>query len=118
MKAIVLAGGAGTRLRPLTNAIPKSLVPVLNRPLITHLLANLRRHNVDEVVLAVSASERRLEQALGDGSGVGLPLRYSYEDQPLGSALAVKQAAADFDERFFVCNGDVLMDLDLTDMAA
>lgn len=116
MNAVILVGGGGTRLRPLTYATPKPLIPVLNQPLIARLIANLRRHGVDRVVLAASASERRIENALGDGSSLGVSLSYSYETQPLGSGLAVKQAAAGFDSAFFVCNGDVITDLDLSAM--
>ncbi|HEX5367824.1 MAG TPA: nucleotidyltransferase family protein, partial [Dehalococcoidia bacterium] len=117
MNAVILVGGGGTRLRPLTYAVPKPLIPVLNRPLITHLIANLRRHGVTHVVLAASIHERRIEDLLGDGSSLGIELTYSYEAQPLGSGLAVKQAARDFDGPFFVCNGDVITDLDLSSMA-
>ncbi len=118
MDAVVLVGGGGTRLRPLTYAISKSLIPVLNRPLISHLLLNLRRGGVENVVLAASASDRRIEEALGDGGELGLKLSYCYEREPLGSGLAVKQAAAPFDGAFFVCNGDVLNDLDVAAMMA
>jgi mannose-1-phosphate guanylyltransferase len=82
------------------------------------MLQTLRRHGVRQVVLAAAASERRLEATLGDGSAYGVELEYCYETEPLGSGLAVKQAGARFDAPFFVCNGDVLSDLDLTDMAA
>jgi NDP-sugar pyrophosphorylase family protein len=85
--------------------------------LITHLIANLKRHGVQRIVLAASASDRRIEEALGDGDALGVSLSYSYEKEPLGSGLAVKLAARDFDEPFFVCNGDVINDLDLTEMA-
>jgi mannose-1-phosphate guanylyltransferase len=98
--------------------VPKPLIPVVNRPLILHILDNLRRYGVEHVVLAASASDRRIEEALGDGSAYGLSLSYSYETRPLGSGLAVKQAARDFDSAFFVCNGDVITDLDLSAMAS
>src|SRR6202521_697971 len=97
MKAVVLAGGSGTRLRPLTYALPKPLIPVLNQPLIGLLIRHLARHGVDEVVLAVSATERRIEAAIGDGAAYGVKVSYCYETEPLGSGLAVKQAARDFD---------------------
>jgi mannose-1-phosphate guanylyltransferase len=116
--AVILVGGGGTRLRPLTYAVPKPLIPVINRPLITHLIANLQRHGVRRVVLAAAAAERRLEAQLKDGSDLGVSLSYSYETEPLGSGLAVKQAAKALDAPFFVCNGDVITDLDLSEMAA
>jgi len=82
------------------------------------MLDNLRQHGVRRVVLAASAGDRRMEEALGNGSAYGVNLEYCYENEPLGSGLAVKQAASRFDGPFFVCNGDVLSDLDLTEMAA
>jgi mannose-1-phosphate guanylyltransferase len=118
MDAVILVGGGGTRLRPLTYALPKPLIPVLNQPLIARLIANLRQHGVENIVLAANAAERRIENALGDGSSLGVKLSYSYETEPLGSGLAVKQAARNFDGAFFVCNGDVITDLDLSDMRA
>jgi mannose-1-phosphate guanylyltransferase len=118
MNAVILVGGGGTRLRPLTYTCPKPLIPVLNRPLITHLIDNLRRHGVDRVVFAAAASEKRLEEVLGNGAAAGIEISYCYETEPLGSGLAVKAAAKDFTEAFFVCNGDVITDLDVADMAA
>ncbi len=117
MNAVILVGGGGTRLRPLTYAVPKSLIPVLNRPLITHLLDNLRRHGVSRAVLAASASDKRIEEVFGDGGSIGMELSYCYETEPLGSGLAVKAAARGFDTAFFVCNGDVITSLDVADMA-
>jgi len=117
MDAVILVGGGGTRLRPLTYAVPKPLIPVLNQPLVTRLIANLRRHGVDHVVLAASASERRIETALGNGASLGVALTYVYEREALGSGLAVKQAARGLHGPFFVCNGDVITDLDLSTMA-
>ena len=116
MDAVILVGGGGTRLRPLTNAVPKPLIPVLNKPLIAHLIANLARHGVENVVLAASATEKRIEAALGEGYGLGVHIAYAYEEEPLGSGLAVKAAAKDFQGPFFVCNGDVITDLDLSSM--
>jgi mannose-1-phosphate guanylyltransferase len=116
MDAVILVGGGGTRLRPLTYALPKPLIPVFNQPLLARIIANLASHGVDRVVLAASAGERRIEAALGDGAHLGVELSYSYETEPLGSGLAVKQAARDFDGAFFVCNGDVITDLDLSAM--
>jgi mannose-1-phosphate guanylyltransferase len=117
MNAVILVGGGGTRLRPLTYAVSKALIPILNRPLIVHLLDNLRRHGVTRVVFAASANDKSIERVL-NGLSVGIELAYSYEEQPLGSGLAVKQAARDFESSFFVCNGDVITDLDVADMAA
>src|ERR1044071_8103727 len=113
MNAVILVGGGGTRLRPLTYSVPKPLIPVLNRPLICHLIANLRRSGVDHVVFAAAAAERRIEETFGPGEGRGVSVTSPCEPEPLGSGLAVKQAARDFDAAFFVCNGDVVSDLDV-----
>src|SRR5262249_5384433 len=95
-----------------------ALIPVLNRPLISHLIENLRHHGVDHVIFAASAAERRIEEAFGNGASLGMRITYSYEEEPLGSGMAVKQAAGDCSEPFFVCNGDVISDIDVADMAA
>jgi len=116
MDAVILVGGGGTRLRPLTYAVPKPLIPVFNQPLIARIIAHLALHGVDRIVLAAAASERRIEASLGNGAQLGVKLTYCYETVPLGSGLAVKQAANDFDGAFFVCNGDIVTDLDLTAM--
>ncbi len=118
MDAVILVGGGGTRLRPLTYAVPKPLIPVFNQPLITRIISNLARHGVDHVVLAASDGERRIESVLGNGSDIGVKVSYSYETEPLGSGLAVKQAARGLSGAFFVCNGDIVTDLDLSAMLA
>ena len=117
-QALILAGGEGTRLRPLTHNIPKPLVPVLNRPFLEYTLAHLRRHGVTEVVLALGHLADQIRAHFGDGTGFGVRIAYSLEPSPLGTAGAVKQAQGLLGERFFVFNGDVYMDLDLTAMAA
>ena len=117
MNAVVLVGGGGTRLRPLTYSVLKPLIPVVNRPLIGHIFDNLKRHGVERVVLAASARDRSIEDVIGDGHSYGLDVSYSYETEPLGSGLAVKQAAREFEDSFFVCNGDVVTNLDLSAMA-
>jgi mannose-1-phosphate guanylyltransferase len=118
MHAIILAGGEASRLQPLSHRTPKPLVPILNRPLIEHLLLHLRSHGIDEITLAVTRNESSvaLEAALGDGSALGLELSYAYEETPLGSGGAIANAAAGWSEPFFVCNGDIITDVDLTAM--
>ena len=118
MHAIVLAGGEATRLQPLSHCMPKALVPVLNRPLIEHLLLRLRSHGVDEITLAITRNESSaaIEAALGDGSAIGVRLSYAYEETPLGSGGAIANAAEGWREPFFVCNGDIITDIDLTAM--
>lgn len=119
MHAVILAGGEGTRLRPLTLNVPKQLVPILNRPFIEHQLLYLSKFGVDRVTLALTrnAHSERLRQALGD-EALGVRLTYAYEEQPLGSGGAIAGAAAGWDEPFLVCNGDIVTDVDLGGMYA
>ncbi|MBI5287614.1 MAG: NDP-sugar synthase [Chloroflexi bacterium] len=120
MFAIILAGGAGTRLRPLTYARRKELVPVVNRPLLEYRLLNLKEHGVLDVVLACSQGMREVEDHFGDGVSLGLRISYSYEDKPLGSGRAVKEAAREHNATgtLVVCNGDIITNVDLTAMIA
>ncbi len=120
MHAVILAGGAGTRLRPLTYARRKELVPLLNRPLIEYRFLNLRQHGVTDIVLACSQGMGEVEQHFGDGAALGVRLQYVYEGRPLGSGRAVKEAAqtAGATGTLAVCNGDILTNVDLTAMIA
>ncbi len=114
MRAVVLAGGEGTRLRPLTLDVPKPLVPILGRPFIEHQLTHLRSHGVTNVTLALTRNRYSdtLRQALGEDV-CGVRLSYAYEDTPLGSGGAIAGATLGWDEPFLVCNGDIVTDVDL-----
>ncbi len=114
MQAVVLVGGEGTRLRPLTSTIPKPVVPLVDRPLIVHLLEWLRRHGVDDVVLSCGFLATSVRNVLGDGSQLGLRLRFVEEPEPRGTAGALKYAEPLLGERFLMLNGDVLTDIDLS----
>jgi mannose-1-phosphate guanylyltransferase len=114
MQALILAGGEGTRLRPLTSTIPKPIVPLVDRPFITYMLEWLRRHGVDDVILGCGFMADHLRDVLADGSDLGIRLRYLEEPTPLGTGGALKFAEDLLDERFFMLNGDVLADLDLS----
>jgi mannose-1-phosphate guanylyltransferase len=118
MFAVILAGGAGTRLRPLTYARRKELVPLANRPLLEYRLLNLKRHGVEDIVLACSQGMGEVEEQFADGAALGVRIIYAYEDRPLGSGRAVKEAAraAGAAGTLVVCNGDILTDIDLTAM--
>ncbi len=118
MKAVILVGGFGTRLRPLTLHTPKPLIPLVNRPFFDHTLYMLRLHGVTEVVLAVGYRSEVFQQTYGDGSSRGMKLAYVYEDEPLDTGGAIKNVEAQLTpgEPFLVFNGDVLTDLDLTGM--
>jgi mannose-1-phosphate guanylyltransferase len=118
MKAVILVGGFGTRLRPLTINTPKPLLPLVNRPFFDHTLFMLRHHGITDVVLAVGYRSETFQQTYGDGSGQGMKLIYVYEDEPLDTGGAIKNVEAHLTpgETFLVFNGDVLTDLDLTAM--
>jgi mannose-1-phosphate guanylyltransferase len=114
VQALILAGGEGTRLRPLTSTVPKPVVPLVDRPLITFMLDWLRGHGVDDVVMSCGHLASGVRNVLGDGSAYGIRLRYVEEPRPLGTGGALKYAETLLDERFFMLNGDVLTDLDLS----
>jgi mannose-1-phosphate guanylyltransferase len=114
MQALILAGGEGTRLRPLTSTIPKPVVPLVEQPFIVYMLEWLRRHGVDDVILSCGFMAERVRDVLGDGSALGVRLRYVEEPRPLGTGGALKYAQDLLDDRFFMLNGDVLTDIDLT----
>ncbi len=110
---MILAGGEGTRLRPLTSNVPKPIVRLVDRPFISFMLEWLRGHGVDDVILSCGFMAERVRSVLGDGSGLGIRLRYVEEPEPRGTAGAVKLAEPMLDERFLMLNGDVLTDIDL-----
>jgi len=114
MQALILAGGEGTRLRPLTSTIPKPVVPLVGRPFIAYMIEWLRRHGVDDVILGCGFMADGVRAVLGDGAGLGVRLRYLEEPSPLGTGGALKFAEEWLQERFFMLNGDVLTDIDLT----
>lgn len=116
MRAIVLVGGEATRMRPLSLRTPKQIMPVLDRPLIDHLLSLLARHGVTDVTLAMMHRNEAIRAVVGDGARLGLHVDYAYEDEPLGSGGAIARTAAGWDEPFLVCNGDIVTDLDVTAM--
>ncbi len=110
-KAFVLAGGHGTRLRPFTYEIPKPLLPVKGRPVLEYNLENLKVYGVEEVVLGVGYKADLIREYFGDGSKLGLKVDYSLEEEPLGTAGALKLAESFFDSAFFMCNGDEVKDI-------
>ena len=114
MQAVILVGGEGTRLRPLTSTVPKPVVPLVDRPFIAYLLEWVARHGVDDVVMSCGFLATAVRNVLGDGSQYGLRLRFIEEPEPRGTAGALKYAEDFLDERFLMLNGDVLTDLDLT----
>lgn len=115
--AVVLMGGLGTRLRPLTYQRPKALLPLLNRPLIAFEIELLARHGVTDLVMAVAYGAEAIRGELGDGRRWGVRLHYVEEKDRLDTAGAIRNAAHLLDGPFFACNGDLVYDLDLSAMA-
>ena len=114
MKAILLAGGKGTRLRPLTIHTPKPIVPIFDRPFLQFQLDLIKKvPEIDEVILSLNYQPRRIEEIFGDGGDTGLSLRYMVEPAPLGTGGAIKYAAEQVHDSIVVFNGDVLTEVDL-----
>ena len=118
MQALILAGGKGTRLRPLTVYTPKPIVPICNRPFLLYQIETLKRAGVTDITLSLSYQPAKIEDLLGDGSEFGVRLRYTTEPQPMGTAGAFKFAAEHITDQTIVFNGDVLTDLDLARVIA
>jgi mannose-1-phosphate guanylyltransferase len=114
VQAVILVGGEGTRLRPLTVTVPKPVLPLVDRPFLAYMLEWLRRHGVDDVIMSCGFLATSVRNVLGDGSQFGLRLRFVEEPEPRGTAGALKYAQDLLDERFLMLNGDVLTDIDLT----
>src|SRR6188768_1280268 len=114
MKALLLVGGKGTRLRPLTINSPKSIVPIFNRPFLNYQLDLIKQvAEIDEVILSLNYQPGRVEEVFGDGTQAGIKLRYVVEPQPLGTAGGVRYAADGVKDTLVVFNGDVLTQVDL-----
>lgn len=118
MKAVVMAGGEGSRLRPLTIRRPKPMVPIAGKPVMEHILNLLKRHGITEVVVTVQYLASNIEDYFGNGSQLGMRITYSREDTPLGTAGSVKNAEEQLTEPFLVISGDALTDYNLTDLIA
>src|SRR3954453_10841052 len=107
MQAVILVGGEGTRLRPLTSTVPKAVVPLVDRPFLAYMLEWLKDHGVEDIVLAMGYMPTAVRNVLGDGSTYGVRLRYVEEPEPRGTAGALKFAESLLAERFLMLNGDV-----------
>jgi mannose-1-phosphate guanylyltransferase len=117
MQAVILAGGLGTRLKPLSETTPKCLVPVGDRPFLHYLIMMLKTRKIGNVVLCVGHLGDQIEQYFGSGKSCGLPICYSWEkDGLLGTGGALKLAAKYLEERFFVINGDTYLNIDYADV--
>ncbi|MBN1862211.1 MAG: NDP-sugar synthase [Dehalococcoidales bacterium] len=115
-QAVILVGGQGTRLRPLTYRLPKPMIPVLNRPFLEHTLAYLKSHGVGSAILALSYLPEAIQSHLGNGANHNMALSYAVEASPLGTAGAVKNAEPYLEGTFAVLNGDIFTDLNLDAM--
>jgi mannose-1-phosphate guanylyltransferase / phosphomannomutase len=118
MKAVVMAGGAGSRLRPLTISRPKPMVPIVNKPVMAHILDLLKRHGITDIIVTVQYMADDIQDNFGDGHNIGMNIQYSVEEVPLGTAGSVKNAQAMLDDTFLVISGDALTDFDLTEIIA
>ena len=116
MKAVVMAGGEGSRLRPLTVTRPKPMVPIVGRPVMEHILNLLKVHGVEDVVVTVQYMASAIEDYFGDGGQLGMRITYSREESPLGTAGSVKNAEEHLTEPFLVISGDALTDFNLTEI--
>jgi mannose-1-phosphate guanylyltransferase/phosphomannomutase len=116
MKAVVMAGGEGTRLRPLTSNQPKPMVPIVGKPCMEHILELLKQHGLEEVIVTVAFMPQAIRSYFGNGDALGLSVEYSVEESPLGTAGSVRLASDRLDETFIVISGDALCDVDLTDL--
>ncbi|MGZ4707355.1 MAG: sugar phosphate nucleotidyltransferase [Acidimicrobiales bacterium] len=113
MKAVIMAGGEGTRLRPLTSNAPKPMLPLVNRPMMEHIVDLLKTHGIEDIVVTVAFMANAIRTYFGDGSEFGVRMVYATEESPLGTAGSVRNAMEYLDERFLVISGDVLTDIDL-----
>jgi mannose-1-phosphate guanylyltransferase/phosphomannomutase len=118
MKAVVMAGGEGTRLRPLTSNQPKPMVSIVGKPCMEHILELLREHGMTDVIVTVAFLPQAIRGYFGDGESLGMEIGYSVEESPLGTAGSVRLAARQLNETFLVISGDALCDVDLSALVA
>lgn len=114
MQAVILVGGEGTRLRPLTSTVPKPVVALVDRPMMAYMFEWLHSHGVDDVIMSCGFKATKVRDVLGDGARYGISLRFVEEPDPRGTAGALKFAEEFLQDRFLMLNGDVLTDLDLS----
>jgi len=116
MKAVIIAGGKGTRLRPITSNIPKPCVNIINEPMLGHLIKILKDNGFEEIIITVGYLGDMIEKLIGDGSNYGVKLSYFYEELPLGTAGAIRLLKDKLDDTFLIISSDILFDVDLKDM--
>jgi mannose-1-phosphate guanylyltransferase/phosphomannomutase len=113
LKAVVMAGGEGTRLRPLTSNQPKPMVPIVGKPCMEHIVELLKRHGFSEIVVTLAFMPQAIRSYFGTGEAHGATIKYSVEESPAGTAGSVKLAEDELDDTFLVISGDALCDIDL-----
>ena len=118
MKGVILAGGVGTRLRPLTDTRPKPLIPIAGKPCIEYVIRSLVDGGFKKLIVTTGYMSDVLVRRIGDGTKMGASVRYSFEESPMGTAGAVKKIEDFLDETFIVASGDVLADVDVSELYA
>lgn len=114
--AIILAGGLGTRLRPLTDKTPKPLLPIKEKPIVEHIVENLKKYGIKNIILSVGYKAETIKEHFKEGSHLGVNISYSIETEPLGTGGAIKKAALGLTKPFVLLWGDNLMDIDINTM--
>ncbi len=118
MKALLLAGGKGTRLKPLTNHLPKPMVPIVGKPLLERTILNLAENGFTEIIISLCYQPREIDTYFGDGSSFGVKIKYVREDIPLGTGGAIRNAEPYIDTTFAVLNSDIVTDINLNELMA
>ena len=116
MKALFLAGGMGLRLQPLTNKIPKPMIPIMNKPLLERTMVSLKKAGITEMIISTCYKPEYFINYFGDGERFGLNIQYIVEDFPLGTGGAIKKAESKFDDSFIVFNSDIVCDINIQEM--
>ena len=116
MKAVIMAGGKGTRLSPLTDHAPKPMMPIIDKPILRYIIELLKKHGITDISVTLGYMASKIIEAFGDGRDLGVNLHYVIEREPLGTAGGVKGAASGFAEDFLVISGDAYTDFDLTEL--
>ena len=116
MKAVIMAGGKGTRLAPLTDHSPKPMMPILDKPILRYIIELLKKHEITDISVTLGYMANQITEAFGDGHELGVTLHYVIEREPLGTAGGVKAAAMGFKEDFLVISGDAYTDFNLTEL--
>ncbi|MHA1798922.1 MAG: sugar phosphate nucleotidyltransferase [Candidatus Helarchaeota archaeon] len=116
MKAVIIAGGKGTRLRPITSNIPKPLVRIINEPMLVHLIKILKQNGFNDIIITVGYLGEMIKETLGDGSRYGVKLSYFFEERPLGTAGALKLLRKELNDTFLIISSDIIFDVNLREM--